>query len=231
MKHNKAIATILFAAVLSAVPGCAKQTGSLTGKVMLNGEAIESGQVTLLNEQGETVGTSNIVAGGEYAFTDVPPGAVTLVVRTHRPDGQPIGAPPSVPAPPDRVKNPPQPPGVPKPPTPPPPPPDAPEAPKGPETASEPESGLKAKPVPLKYTNPKDSDLKTSVVKGTVTTFNIEMTGEGQIPKALHLVAPPSEGSPTGGHPGPPVGPRKGGPPDGPRKGGPPAPPPGPPRG
>lgn len=179
------------AAGVLALAGCGKSTGTLAGKATLNGEPVSFGQLAAYNDKEELQGATTIL-NGEYLMGDIPPGPVTLVVQTVGPDGKPVGLNPQ----------PPQPPGA---------------RPLPPEIAKEnmfkgvPDEVRKAaegvKPVPLKYISPKNSDLKATVVKGT-TTYDIQMTGKGELPKA-----PPP---PSGGPPGPPGGP-PGGPPLPPR--------------
>lgn len=150
--------------------------GSLSGEVTLNGEPLKFGQVTAFGPGGEVLGVTS-VADGRYSLSSLPPGAtVTLVVQTHQNDGQIIGA--GMPINPDGKMNPTTPP---------------------PEKLAA--MGLKElpKPVPLKYTRPKESGLTVAVQKGN-TTFDIVMTGKGEIPQDPN---PPPKG-PQGGTPPPP---------------------------
>ena len=203
----KALSPALLAVLLLTASGCGKSTGSLSGTVKYNNELLEVGQVVAVNDQGQPVGRVDIVTGGKYTLLDLPPGPVTVLVMTYGPDGSPLGAA----AAPGHISYPPN---------------MSPEQLKEFESKVLPPSVVKArellKPIPLKYSDAKQSDLKTTVVEGTVTSFDIELTGEGQIP--TRLVAPPS--TTAGGPKGPPPGPK--GPPPGPK--GPPPGPKGPPR-
>jgi hypothetical protein len=126
---------------------------------MLNGVELSTGEVAAYKDK-EMVASSRIL-DGSYRLGNLPEGPVTLVVRTHLPDGAPLGIdaprlPPDVPA----------------------------QACKDMEKAfPEPirEALKKVKPVPLKYTTVTDSDLR--VLVGETGTYNIEMTGTGEVPK------------------------------------------------
>src|SRR5262249_14212987 len=166
--------SLLILVVVLAVAGCGKSKGSLSGKVTLNGEPLSYGQVSAYNDKNELVAQSTIMEG-EYELGDVPVGPVTLTVRTHQPGGAPVGL--TMPEPSDRrlVPN---------------------DAFKG-FLKSQPEAVQKAvaklKPAPLKYGSAKDSGLTATVAAGS-TTYNIELTGKGEIPKAL----PKQQGVPGG---------------------------------
>jgi hypothetical protein len=169
--------------VLSSV-GCGRAVGSLAGKVTLNGEPLPGGQVVAYNDKDEAVARVTVI-DGTYTMPDLPLGAVRLAVQTHTPDGQPIG---SAMAPPKKEERP-LPPEIRK------------DMTKALPTGAQQE----LKPVPIKYTSAKQSGLQTTVVKGE-TTFDIEMTGKGEI---LRLPMPGPGGGPPGG------GPPGGGPPGG----------------
>jgi len=175
---------LVAAAGVLALAGCGKSTGNLAGKVTLNGDPLSFGQLSAYNDKDELQGATTIL-NGEYLLEDMPLGPVTLVIQTVGPEGRPVGLNPM----------PVQPPGARPIPA---------EVVKDTQTKGLPESVLKAletvKPVPLKYTSPKNSDLKATVAKGA-TTYDIQMTGKGELPKA-----PPPPGA------GPPP-PRPGGPP------------------
>jgi hypothetical protein len=169
-------------AVLVFAAGCGKQSGSLTGKVLLNGEAIRSGRVQALasGEAGEQViAASSIQEDGTYHLSDLPLGPVTLVVVTHRPDGQPLDAPvlPSSlpggkPLPEDVART---------------------------SLQAQPEGVRKAvesaRPVPLKYTDAKQSELKVTVARGE-TSYDIQMSGKGEVPRMIQPTGRP--GAPPG---------------------------------
>lgn len=167
------------------VAGCGNARGGLSGTVSHNGEALASGQVTAFNDKDEVVARCSVVEG-KYSLADMPVGPVKLAVLTVGPDGQPIGA---AMAPPKQE-----------------------ERPLPPEMRKEMEKGLPesarqaAKPVPLKYTDAKQSGLTAVVVAG-MKPYNIEMTGKGEIPPR-----PPQPG-PNGSGPLPPGVPPPGGPP------------------
>jgi hypothetical protein len=184
----------LFPALVVLV-GCGKSTGTLAGKVTLNGEALSYGQLSVFNDKSEILGIATIL-NGEYKLADLPLGPAIVVVQSVGPDGQAIGV-VSRPPPPKDAKAPP---------------PDLTkelkkDLPEGIKTALE-----DLKPVPLKYTNVKQTDLKVTVVKGD-TPFDVAMTGKGEIPKGPPTPTPggaPPPGAP-GGPPLPPGVP--GGPP------------------
>jgi len=171
--------SLLILVALLSLAGCGKSKGSLKGKVTLNGEVLPYAQVSAYNDKGEMIGQS-IAVNGQYEIGNLPPGPVTLTVQAHQPGGTPVGMPPM-------------------------------ETPDGrplPKAAMVealkklPEEHQKAiekiKPVPPKYANAKDSDLKTTVGAGE-TSYDIEMTGKGEIPKSA-----PRQGQPGGGPPIPP---------------------------
>jgi hypothetical protein len=187
--------------------GCGgNPVGKIRGEVSLNGSPLQYGQVTAYNEKGEAVARAT-VTDGKYELIDVPLGKVTLAVQTHSPDGQPITA---VKAPLKEGQK-------------------APPAPKAEVKAEMKDKGPqlpeKIDPVPLKYTNAKQSGLSVDAVKGE-TKYDIAMTGKGEVPH-VEVIKPGGPGGPSGPGPGGP----KGGPPFGPGgpKGGPPGGPPIPP--
>jgi len=181
MTFFKRSCLVLCAGVLAFSLGCGnRSTGTLTGKVTLNGESLEAGQVTAHNAAGDRVGTA-MISDGTYTLPDLPLGTVTLLVQTYRPGGDPVveGLPKA-------------PPGSP---------------PLSPETRKKMIEGLpektrqqieKLKPVPPKYGSTETSDLK-AVVKAGRTTFDVEMTGKGEIPKAP--LVHPGGGNPPPPHP------------------------------
>jgi hypothetical protein len=152
---------VLFALLSSAglvAAGCGGEpVGNLTGEVSLNGSPVKAAQIAAFNEKGELV-AQVMALEGKYRMTGVPIGPVTLVVQTHLPDGSPVTAPKF----PGRDAEP----GVKK----------------GADGAVGLPTALD--PVPLKYTSPKQSGLQVTVVRGT-TTYDVAMTGKGEIPKAL----------------------------------------------
>lgn len=182
VRHSAVL--FLFASLLASI-GCGKPVGNLHGKVEHNGSPLASGQVSAVNEKNEVIGVVSVL-DGTYRFTNLPVGPVTLTVQTHQADGRPLG-----------VSTPPiTPPGVTVP----------------PEVAKDmqkdlPESSRKAletaKPVPLRYTDAKQSGLKTVVVSGE-TMYDIAMTGEGEIPQ---MVQPGPGGPLPPGVPPPPMPP------------------------
>jgi len=166
------------AVLLLALAGCGKATGTLEGKVTLNGEPLSLGQVAAYHDN-EVLAIATVMDGA-YRLTDVPLGPVTLVVETYGHDGRPVvGAvgpatlpPGAKPLPAEQVKQMQQ------------------ELPEGVR------KGLESlKPVPPKYGSFQQSDLKATVVKGT-TTYDIQMTGKGEIPKPPPL--PPNVAGPSG---------------------------------
>src|SRR5581483_832343 len=83
---------VVIATVLLAAPGCGKPVGKLSGAVKHNGQLVEVGMVTAVNDKGESVGSTAIQEGGTYTLIDLPPGPVTLVVLTYGLDGEPVGS-------------------------------------------------------------------------------------------------------------------------------------------
>ncbi len=178
--------------------GCGSNSvGDLTGEISLNGSAVKAAQITAYNEKGEVLGRT-MALDGKYQLTGIPLGPVTLAVETHQPGGAPV----TTPTPPLGPGQRPQ-----------------------PANTKKEESTLNLPtsldPVPLKYTNPKQSGLQITVAKGT-TDFNIAMTGKGEIPKlqvptgAMPVGGPPGfppGGGPPGFQPGPGGGGLPGGPP------------------
>jgi hypothetical protein len=150
---------LLALALVVLIHGCSKTTATLSGKVTLNGEELSTGEVAAYKDK-EMIASSRIL-DGTYQLGNLPEGPITLVVRTHLPDGTPLGIdkpvfPPDLPA----------------------------QARKDMEKAlpdSVREALQKVKPVPLKYTNVNESDLQINV--GDNSTYNIEMTGKGELPK------------------------------------------------
>jgi len=174
--------SLLILAVVLALAGCGKSKGTLKGKVTLNGEPLSYGQVSAHNEKDELLAQGTIMEG-EYELTYVPLGSVRLTVQTHQPGGIPLGVkaagtsdgrPPSQATVMAALK----------------------QLPEPMQKAIE-----KLKPVPLKYTTTKDSDLKTTVAAGE-NTYNSEMSGKGESPPP-----PPGPKGRPGGPPVPPVGP------------------------
>jgi hypothetical protein len=151
--------------------GCSPARGGLAGKVTLNGDALTSGRVMAFNDQGEQLATSSILPDGSYRLTDLPLGAVKLVVQTYQPDGQPVGAadrphlPPSVRLPSDTQQG-------------------------------RPEANDAPTPVPLVYTDPKRTTLQATVVKGE-TSNDLPLTGKGEVPRRVQL--PTQPGTKPGG--------------------------------
>ena len=176
------LAGLLSTAILAAGCGGSK-TGDVTGSVTLNGTPLKGGQVTAYNDKGEAVGQS-MIAEGRYELTNLTPGTVTLVVQTHTPDGQPV----------THVKPPPRenekaPPRV-----------------KSEKKGGEPEvegPPSTLDPVPLKYTTTKESGLQVTVT-GKNATYDIAMTGKGEIPKGGPII--PTPGGKQGPPPIPPGG-------------------------
>jgi hypothetical protein len=190
MTQRTSLCFALVGAALLA-QGCGRPQGSLTGRVLLNGEELHSGRVQAMGETDQPLAISSIQDDGTYQLTNLPIGPVTLVVVTYRPDGEPVDA-PLLPPPAPGTK------------------------PPSPEVTrqllkDQPESIQKAveaaRPVPLKYTDRAKSDLKVTVVKGE-TTFDIEMTGKGEIPKLAPTGTAQLPGVPGGVVPPiPPLGP------------------------
>jgi len=173
------------AAALLLCAGCAKPTGTVSGKVTLNGEPLEAGQVIAYNDSKERVGVGFIGDGGAYSIPDLPPGPVTLTVITFLPGGDPAldgypKTPPNLPQPTSEVRK------------------------KQIEALPEKvrQQIEKLKPVPPKYGGHETSDLKVTVKAGS-TPYDVTMTGKGEIPRA-----PVIKGPVGGNAPPPPPPPR-----------------------
>src|SRR5690349_4775632 len=72
--------------LLVAVPllmGCGETMGTVSGKVLFQGELLPSGTIAFQGAKG-WVGSSNIQSG-EYKIGDVPPGEVKITVQTFPP--------------------------------------------------------------------------------------------------------------------------------------------------
>lgn len=132
------------------------RSGHVSGRVSLNGQPVQAGQVTAYAEANQAVGIATIQAG-EYSLTDLPLGPVVLVVQTHGPDGKPLGQP--------ALREGEKPPPV---------------QPK--EGAGSSAPVPEVAPVPLKYSQQKNSGLNVTIVPGT-TRFDISMSGKGEIPR------------------------------------------------
>jgi len=173
--------SLLAGLVLSA--GCGKPVNGLYGKVTLNGEKVPTGQVMAFNASNEVL-LSTTIADGNYELTGLPPGTATLVVQTHLAGGHPLGISVLPPLPPGQ---PPLPPEV-----------IQDRLKELPEHLRKAVEGLK--PVPLKYADIKQSDLKANVTGG-MTRFDIQMTGQGEYPPPLEMPNKPSGPVPPPPHP------------------------------
>src|SRR6266567_1217648 len=90
MSAHKIRSLMLLAVCAACIAGCGgKPTGNVTGAVTLNGAPLKGGEVTAFNDKDEIVGSCRVI-DGRYELSGIPVGAVTLVVQTHRGDGQPI---------------------------------------------------------------------------------------------------------------------------------------------
>jgi len=78
MRNAKALRT-LFCLLAIALAGCGASTGSVTGKVTLNGEVVNGGTVTFIGSDQKVV-TAPISAEGEYTIPKLPPGAAKIGV-------------------------------------------------------------------------------------------------------------------------------------------------------
>jgi len=161
MAKRLLLTQVVLASLLSV--GCST-VGGLEGKVFLNDEKVPTGQVLAFNPKNEVIGSA-VIIDGLYELENLPPGPATVVVQTHQPGGGPLGIaamPPPGPLEPalppgvlqDRIK-------------------------QLPEKIQKLLEALK--PVPLKYTDCKQSDLKVNVALGR-KTFDIKMSGTGEIP-------------------------------------------------
>lgn len=163
---------LLLTPLASGCGGGGAAKGEVSGKVFLNGEIVSYGLVSAYSDNAEMLASATIIEG-EYAFTDIPIGSVTLVVQTVGPNGELMGVPSLPPLPKD---------GAPLPP-----------AAKKEMMKDLPEISRKAmeklKLVPLKYTTSTGSDIKMSVEEGK-QTHDIHMKGKGERPK--RIPGPPS---------------------------------------
>lgn len=74
--------------------GCGENTGTVSGKVLFQGEPLPSGTIAFQGAKG-WVGSSNLQSG-EYKISGVPPGEVQITVQTFPPS--PGVVPPDTPA-------------------------------------------------------------------------------------------------------------------------------------
>ncbi len=187
MKRNILFSYVLLCGMLATICGCGKDKGNLTGEVFLNEEPLNLAQITAYDSENKAVGIA-MIHEGKYRLDDLPLGPVILVVQTYLPDGRAIN---SAGAPPRDSNR-----GLP------------PEVTKSMQKDLPEGSQQQVKPVPLKYTDSKRSDLKTAVVVGT-TVYHIKMVGKGEIPKGPPIGMGGGPPVPFGGPPPPPpMGPR-----------------------
>jgi hypothetical protein len=82
--------TAVLAAALAAIAGCGGSTGTITGKVSVQGKAVKAGTVIVIGEDGTTV-RARIKPDGSYRAS-LPPGLARIAVDL----GGPAGLPPIV---------------------------------------------------------------------------------------------------------------------------------------
>jgi hypothetical protein len=142
---------LAFAAAI-VIPGCAKQTGTVSGSVTYKGQPLKGGVVAFIPAAGASV-PADIAEDGTYTAEDVPVGEVTVTVDTSSlkpPAGFRGGGPPQYEPPAN--------------------------APAG-TKYKPPDLGGNAKryvEIPDKYLDPQESGLKTTVKHGK-NTFNIPL--------------------------------------------------------
>jgi hypothetical protein len=187
MSAQRLLFQIVLLAGVAACVGCGgKPTGDLSGSVQLNGAPLKGGQVTAYDDKGEILARAMVV-DGRYELSGLPVGPATLVVQTHTGDGQPITSSKAPPRPGERVPLP-----IPE------------KAKKDKDDRSLPDAIVGPQPldpVPLKYTQQKQSGLQVTVVKGG-TVYDITMTGKGEIPRIPKGGGPPVPPPPGGFPPG-----------------------------
>jgi hypothetical protein len=74
--------TFVFLCLLSAV-GCGNPVATVTGKVTLDGKALEFGDIGFHLENGTSVGNTKIMNGGAYSIganAQLPPGSYKVVI-------------------------------------------------------------------------------------------------------------------------------------------------------
>jgi len=73
---------LLLSLLVGTVSGCGKQTGSVSGKVTLNGKALPGGYVNFQSEAaGATAKSSAIQPDGGYSVSGLPVGPVKITVQ------------------------------------------------------------------------------------------------------------------------------------------------------
>jgi hypothetical protein len=75
---TKAIACWAFVAVLLAVAGCSRSTGTVSGKVTFQDQPLPAGSVSFVHADGTTV--SGSIQEGNYSIDKVPTGPCTILV-------------------------------------------------------------------------------------------------------------------------------------------------------
>jgi hypothetical protein len=82
----------LAGSALLVLAGCSKSTGTITGKVTLNGVPLKGGDISFLPADGVgSSGTTLINEDGTYTVTNCPVGAKKVVVKTSHLKGRPFG--------------------------------------------------------------------------------------------------------------------------------------------
>jgi hypothetical protein len=72
--------------------GCSKSTGTITGKLTVNGQPLKGGDISFLPADGVgPSGTGMINEDGTYTVTNCPVGAKKVVVKTSHLRGRPFG--------------------------------------------------------------------------------------------------------------------------------------------
>jgi hypothetical protein len=79
MLRNARALRALFCLVAMTLAGCGASTGSVTGKVTLNGETVTGGTVTFIGSDQKVV-TAPISVEGEYTIPKIPPGTAKIGV-------------------------------------------------------------------------------------------------------------------------------------------------------
>jgi hypothetical protein len=68
--------------IVLAAAGCGRKTGTVSGKVTLNGEPLKGGNVSFVRSDGVPTKSGTIAEDGTYKIEDVPVGNATVVVET-----------------------------------------------------------------------------------------------------------------------------------------------------
>src|SRR6202022_3067328 len=99
---KRCLAASVFALGLMILSGCGKQTSEVRGTVKVNGETVNSGDITFIAEDGRL--ESAVITDGSYAILKAPIGKVKITISSTKPAanarpphaGIMVGAPPEI---------------------------------------------------------------------------------------------------------------------------------------